>query len=89
MKELWQFFKNNIYEVFSLQNEGVIAVFPKMTSMTSRDRKCVGVARRRRHAVRILLAIILVFTVGNYFNLYLKFLAPKYVFCKTHVCGHL
>ena len=30
--------------------------------MTSRDRKCVGGARKWRHAVRIQLAIILVFT---------------------------
>ena len=37
--------------------------------MTSRDRKCVGGARKWRHAVRILLAI--------YFSLYLKSLAQK------------
>ena len=30
--------------------------------MTSRDRKCVGEARKWRRAVRIQLAIILVFT---------------------------
>ena len=36
--------------------------FTKITFMTSRDRKCVGGARKWRHAVRILLAIILVFT---------------------------
>ena len=45
----------------SLKNEH-IAVFPKITFMTSRDRKCVGGARKWRHAVRILLAIILVLT---------------------------
>ena len=45
---------------FSLKNEGVIAVFPKITFMTSGDLKCV--ARKCRLAVRILLAIILVFT---------------------------
>ena len=43
-------------------NEGVIAVFPKITFMTSRDRKCVGGARKWRNAVRIYLAIILVCT---------------------------
>ena len=51
-----------LLEVLSLKNEGVIAVFPKITFMTSRDRKCIGGARKWRHAVRILLAIILVFT---------------------------
>ena len=49
-------------EVLSLKNEGVIAVFPKITFMTSRDRKCVGGPRKWRHAVRTLLAIISVFT---------------------------
>ena len=40
-----------------------MAVFPKITFMTSRDPKCiVGGARKWRHAVRIELAIILVFT---------------------------
>ena len=48
--------------VFSIKNKGVIAVIPKIAVMTSRDRKCVGGARKWRHAVRILLAIILVFT---------------------------
>ena len=52
----------SFYQVFSLKNEGVTAVFPKITFMTSRDRKCVGEARKWRHAVRILLTIILVFT---------------------------
>ena len=51
-----------LLEVFSLKNEGVIAVFPKIMFITSRDRKCVGEAGKWRHAVRILLAIILVFT---------------------------
>ena len=51
-----------LLEVLSLKNEGVIAVFPKITFMTSHDRKCVGGARKWRHAVRILLAINLVFT---------------------------
>ena len=52
----------SFYLVFSLENEGVKAVFPKITFMTSRDRKCVGGARKWHHAVRIELAIILVFT---------------------------
>ena len=47
-----------LLEVVSLKNEGVIAVFPKITFMTSRDRKCVGGPRKWRHAVRTLLAII-------------------------------
>ena len=51
-----------LLEVFSLQNEGVMAVFPKISFITSRDRKCVGGKRKWRHAVRTLLAIILVFT---------------------------
>ena len=51
-----------LLEVLSLKNEGVIAVFPKITFMTSRDRKCVRAARQWRHAVRILLSIISVFT---------------------------
>ena len=51
-----------LLEVFSLKNEGAIAVFKKIRLMTSRNRKCIGGARKWRHAVRILLAIILVFT---------------------------
>ena len=51
-----------LLEVLSLKNEGVIAVFPKITFMTSRDRKCIGGPRKWRHAVRTLLAIISVFT---------------------------
>ena len=51
-----------LLEVFSLKIKGVIAVIPKIAFMTSRDRKCVGGARKWRHAVCILLAIILVFT---------------------------
>ena len=51
-----------LLEVLSLKNEGVIAVFPKITFMTSRDRKCIGGAPKWRHAVRTLFAIILVFT---------------------------
>ena len=43
-------------------NKGVIPVIPKIAFMMSRDRKCVGGARKWRHAVRIMLAIILVFT---------------------------
>ena len=35
-----------LLEVFSLKNEGVMAVFPKITFMTSRDRKCVGGPRK-------------------------------------------
>ena len=31
-----------LLEVFSLKNEGAMAVFPKITFMMSRDRKCVG-----------------------------------------------
>ena len=50
-----------LLEVFSLKNEGVIAVFPKITFMTSHDRKCVGGARKWCLAVRTLFAIILVF----------------------------
>ena len=52
----------SFYLVFSLKNEGVIAVFRKIMCMTSRDRKCVGEARKWRHSVRKLLAIILVLT---------------------------
>ena len=52
----------SFYLVFSLKNEGVIAVYPKKNFMTSGDRKCVGGARKWRHAVRTLFAIILVFT---------------------------
>ena len=59
---IWVVRDNIMDQFFSLKNEGVIAVFPKITFMTSRDRKCVGGARKWRHAVRILLAIILVFT---------------------------
>ena len=51
-----------LLEVLSLTNEGVIAVFPKITFMTSRDRNCIGGPRKWRHAVRTLLAIISVFT---------------------------
>ena len=47
---------------FILKNEGVIAVLRKITFMTSLDQKCVREARKWRHAVRIPLAIILVFT---------------------------
>ena len=39
-----------------------LTVILKITFMTSRDRKCVGGARKWRHAVRIELAIILGFT---------------------------
>ena len=35
-----------LLEVLSLENEGVMAVFPKITFMTSRDRKCVGGPRK-------------------------------------------
>ena len=51
-----------LLEDMSLKNEGVIAVFPKITFMTSRDRKCIGGPRKWRHAVRTLLEIISVFT---------------------------
>ena len=51
-----------LLKVLSLKNEGAMAVFPKITFMTSRDRKCVGGPRKWRHAVRTLLPIILVFT---------------------------
>ena len=57
-----------LLEVVSLKNEGVIAVFPKITFMTSRDRKCVGGPRKWPHAVRTLLAII---------SFYMKSLAQK------------
>ena len=58
-----------LLEVFILKNEGVIAVLRKITFMTSLDQKCVREARKWRHAVRIPLAIILVF--------YMKSLAQK------------
>ena len=51
-----------LLEVFILKNEGVIAVLRKITFMTSLDQKCVREARKWHHAVRIRLAIILVFT---------------------------
>ena len=51
-----------LLEVFILKNEGVIAVLRKITFMTSLDKKCVRKARKWLHAVRIPLAIILVFT---------------------------
>ena len=51
-----------LLEVFILKNEGVIAVLRKITFMTSLDQKCVREARKWRHAVRVRLAIILVFT---------------------------
>ena len=71
--------------MFSLKNEGVIAVFRKIMRMTSRDRKCVGEARKWRHSVRKLLAIILVLTR----SLWLKNWLRKCVFRKIHVCDHL
>ena len=37
-------------------------VFSKITFMTPRDRKFVGVARKWHHAVQILFTIFLVFT---------------------------
>ena len=51
-----------LLEVFILENEGVIAVLLKITFMTSLDQKCVREAGKWHHAVRIRLAIILVFT---------------------------
>ena len=51
-----------LLEVFILKNEGVIAVLRKITLMTSLDQKCVREARKWHRAVRIRLAIILVFT---------------------------
>ena len=51
-----------LLEVFSLKIKLVIAVILKIAFMTSRDRKCVGGARKCSHAVSILLPIILVFT---------------------------
>ena len=51
-----------LLEVFILKNEGVIAVLQKITFMTSLDQKCVREARKWHHVVRILLAIILIFT---------------------------
>ena len=51
-----------LLEVFILKNEGVLAVLRKITLMTSLDQKCVREARKWHHAVRIRLAIILVFT---------------------------
>ena len=52
----------SFYLVFSLKNDGVIAVFQKIMFMPSRDQKCVAEARKWLHAVHILLAIILVLT---------------------------
>ena len=43
----------------SLANEGVMAVFPKITFLKSRDRKYVKRGRKWHHAVPILLATIL------------------------------
>ena len=51
-----------LLEVFILKNEGVIAVLWNITFMTSLDQKCVREARKWRHAVRVRLAIIIVFT---------------------------
>ena len=51
-----------LLEVFILKNEVVIAVLRKITFMTSLDQNCVREARKWHHAVRIRLAIILVFT---------------------------
>ena len=51
-----------LLEVFILKNEGVIAVLWKIPFMTSLDQNCVRKARKWLHAVRIPLAIILVFT---------------------------
>ena len=51
-----------LLEVFILKNEGVIAVLRKITFETSLDQKCVREARKWLNAVRIPLAIILVFT---------------------------
>ena len=53
---------NFLADVFSLKNEGVIAVLRKITFMTSLDQKCVREALKWRHAVRIRLAIIFIFT---------------------------
>ena len=51
-----------LLEVFILKNEGVIAVLRKITFMTSLDQKGVREVRKWRHAVRIRLAIIFIFT---------------------------
>ena len=51
-----------LLEVFILKNEGVIAVLRKITFETSLDQKCVREAHKWLNAVRIPLAIILVFT---------------------------
>ena len=51
-----------LLEVFILKNEGVIAVLRNITFMTSLDQKCVREARKWRHAVRVQLAIIFIFT---------------------------
>ena len=51
-----------LLEVFILKNEVVIAVLRKITFETSLDQKCVREAPKWLHAVRIPLAIILVFT---------------------------
>ena len=59
--------RDNLKDHF--KNKGVIAVIPKITFMTSRYRKCVGGARKWRHAI--------FHTVGHYFSLYIKALAQK------------
>ena len=75
----------SFYLVFSLKNDGVIAVFQKIMFMPSRDQKCVAEARKWLHAVHILLAIILVLT----WSLWLKNWLRKCVFRKIHVCDLL
>ena len=79
-----------LLEVFILKNEGVIAVLRKITFMTSLDQKCVREARKWRHAVRIPLAIIFIFTRVSSSKTYWKntfFLKLMYVtICDLH--GH-
>ena len=65
--------------------KGVIAVFPNILLITSRDRKCVRVARKWQHAVRILLAVFWALhevssSKTDWENAF---------FCKIYVCDHL
>ena len=51
-----------LLEIFILKNEGVKTVLRKITLMTSLDQKCVREARKWRHAVRVRMVIIFIFT---------------------------
>ena len=49
----------DILDDFSLKNERLLAFFPKITFMTSRDRKFVEVAGKWHYAVHMLFTIFL------------------------------